>query len=170
MRSTREPGRPVARIAAVIEQLALAMWIGSLIGFAFFTAPVAFRVVTNLDQFATFTGTVLAELSVLGYWCGAIAIVAAIVRSLDAADRTWDLVRVALLLAMLGGVAYDSNAVVPAMEATLKGFGGSFGSVAETDPRRVEYRQLHDDSTRVYGVVVFLGLITVAIAAARGMD
>lgn len=170
MRSTREPVRPIARIAAVIEQLALAVWIGGLIGFAFLTAPAAFHIVSNLDQFASLTGKVLSELSRVGYWCGGIAIVAAIVRSIDAADRTWDLIRAAILVLMLGGAAYQANAVAPAMSDTLKGMGGSFGSVAESDPRRQEYRRLHDESTRVYGVVVFLGLVTIAIAAARGID
>jgi hypothetical protein len=157
MRSTREPGRPLARVAAVVEQLALSVWIGSLIGFAFLSAPTAFHVVKDMDQFATLTASVLGQLSILGYFCCGIAILATILRSIGAADRTWDLVRVALLLVAIGGVVYEAQAIIPAM-AAMHDFNSD------------TYRQLHGEATRVYGGVVILGLLAIVIAASRGID
>src|SRR5665213_3572907 len=105
------------RILAAVEIPAIGLWLGALCGFAFVFAPASFRLVPDVTQFASLTAANLRALAVVGAICGGLAIVVALVRSLDASDRTSDIVRAALVLLALILVAYDMFAIVPAVSA-----------------------------------------------------
>jgi Domain of unknown function (DUF4149) len=143
------------RILAAVEIPAIGLWLGALCGFAFISAPAAFRIVSDITQFADLTATNLRVLGYVGAICGVIAIVIALVRSLDASDRTNDIVRAALILLALLLVAYESLAIVPALAAM-------------TDVHSPEFAALHQRSTQVYGGVVVLTLAALIMAAVRG--
>jgi hypothetical protein len=147
------------RVLAAIEVPALGIWLGTLIGFAFVSAPLAFRIVAPLDvgRFAALTAQTLAALTVWGYVLGGLAIVAAVLRAATAGDRTWDAVRIALVAAALGLATYENQAIVPAMAAT-------------TDVRSADYHALHQRSTQVYGAVVLFGIVALVLAASRRED
>ncbi len=147
------------RVLAALEIPALGLWCGALLGFAFVSAPLAFRIVAPLDvaRFAALTAASIGTLTVWGYVLGALAVVVALIRSAAAADRTWDFARAALVLIALGLATYEERAIVPAMEAT-------------TDVRSPEYRALHARSSAVYGGVTLLALIAVVLAASRRDD
>jgi len=53
----------------------------------------------------------------VGRVSAALCDVVALARSIDAADRTGDVIRAGLILLALGGVAYETFAIVPAMTA-----------------------------------------------------
>jgi hypothetical protein len=144
------------RVLATIEITALGIWLGALIGFAFIFAPIAFRLVAPLDvgRFAALTASALAALTQWGYALGGIAILVALARAIDAGDRTWDIVRAALVAIALGFAAYEQQAIVPAMQAT-------------SDLRGPEYHALHQRSSGIYGGAVLLVLAALALAAAR---
>jgi Domain of unknown function (DUF4149) len=150
----------LVRISTVVEALALAVWVGALAGFAFVFAPLAFGIVTDLDRFAELAGRSILALTQLGYVCGAIAIVAAIVRSRGGARLRVVAISAALLLS-----AYDAQAIVPQMQTLSARFGGSFAAVPPSDPRRVAYDDLHRRSSEVYGLALLLGLVAIALAA-----
>jgi Domain of unknown function (DUF4149) len=143
------------RILAAVEIPAIGLWLGALCGFAFISAPAAFRIVTDITQFADLTATNLRVLGYVGATCGGIAIVIALARSLDASDRTNDIVRAGLVLIALLLVAYESLAIVPALAAM-------------TDVHSPEFAELHQRSTQIYGGVVVLALAALVMAAVRG--
>jgi hypothetical protein len=143
------------RILAAVEIPAIGLWLGALCGFAFIFAPAAFRLVPDITQFASLTTANLRVLGEVGAVCGGLAIVIALVRSLDAADRTSDIVRAGLLLIALLLVAYDTFAIVPAMALI-------------TDVHSPDFADLHQRSTLVYGGVVILALAALVMAAVRG--
>jgi len=143
----------LARIFAVSETLVLAVWIGGLAGFAFVFAPIAFRIVTDLDRFATLTGRTILSLTQLGYVCGTLAIVAAFAR-------------IGLIVLAMGLSAYDANAILPEMQQASAAFGVPFNDVPKTDPRRVAYDAMHQKSSRVYGGALLLAAAALALAAA----
>src|SRR5262249_29865695 len=132
----------------------LGLWLGALCGFAFIGAPTAAHTITDTSQFARLTTGSLAMLADVGYVCGAIAIAAALLRSKDAADRTADIIRAALIVLALGLVLYESFAIVPELNTI-------------TDTHGEAFRALHDRSTTVYGGVVLLGLVALIAAAVR---
>jgi Domain of unknown function (DUF4149) len=143
------------RILAAVEIPAIGLWLGALCGFAFIFAPAAFRLIPDTTQFASLTAANLRVLTYVGAACGILAIVVALVRSFDAADRTNDILRAALILIALLLVAYEAYAVVPAMTAI-------------TDVHSPEFAELHRRSTQVYGGVVVLALAALIMAAVRG--
>jgi hypothetical protein len=142
------------RVLAAIEILALGGWLGALCGFAFVFAPAAFRIVTDLTQFATLTAANLRTLATVGWVCGGLGIVAALVRSREAADRTNDLVRALLILLALGLIGYVSLAIVPAMAAI-------------PDFQSDAYHALHARSTAVYGGAVLCVATALVLVAIR---
>ncbi len=139
---------------AAIEIPALGLWLGALCGFAFVFAPAAFRLVTDLTQFAALTSANLRTLATVGYACGGVTIVVALLRSREAADRTNDIVRAALVLVALGFITYEMLAIVPAMAAI-------------PDYRSDAYHQLHGQSTGIYGCAVLAALAALVLAAVR---
>ena len=143
------------RVLAAVEIPAIGLWLGALCGFAFLFAPNAFHLVPDLAQFASLTAANLRELALVGAVCGGVAIVVALVRSLDASDRTNDIVRAALLIVALALTAYETLAIVPAMTAL-------------TDLHSAAFADLHAQSSRVYGGVVVLALAALVMAAVRG--
>jgi hypothetical protein len=143
------------RCLAAVEIPAIGLWLGALCGFAFIFAPNAFHLIPDIAEFASLTEANLRELALVGAVCGGIAIVIALIRSLDAADRTNDIVRAALLLIALGLVAYESLAIVPAMTAL-------------TDLHSSTFDDLHRQSSQVYGGVVLLAMAALVLAAVRG--
>ena len=143
------------RVLAAVEIPAIGLWLGALCGFAFIFAPNAFHIVSDVTQFASLTEANLRILALVGVICGAIAIVVALVRSLDASDRTNDIVRAVLLAVALGLVAYETLAIVPAMTAL-------------PDLHSAAFEQLHQQSSRVYGGVLILTFAALIMAAVRG--
>jgi hypothetical protein len=143
------------RILAAVEIPAIGLWLGALCGFAFIFAPAAFRLVPDITQFANLTAANLRVLAYVGAVCGGLAIVIALVRSLDAADRTNDIVRAALIVIALLLVAYETFAIAPAIAAI-------------TDLHSPDFAELHQRSTQVYGGVVVLALAALVMAAVRG--
>ena len=124
-----------------------------------FIVALAFALVAPLDvmRFAALTAQSLAVLTVWGYVLGGIAILAAALRAATAGDRTWDFVRMLLVVLALGLATYEQRAIVPAMTAT-------------TDVHGAAYHDLHGRSTQVYGGVVLLTLVALVLAAVRRDD
>src|ERR1700681_139605 len=144
------------RVLAAIEIPALGVWLGALVGFAFVSAPLAFRIVAPLDvgRFAALTAQTLGALTIWGYVLGGIAILVVVLRSASAGDRTWDFGRAVLLALALGLSFYQQRAIVPAM-------------IAAPDVHGDEYRALHQRSTQVYGAVVVFVFAALVLAAVR---
>ncbi len=155
----RPPSGLRDRVLAAIEIPALGVWLGALAGFAFVSAPLAFRIVAPLDvgRFAALTAQSLGVLTAWGYVLGGIAIVVALLRSVTAGDRTWDFGRALLVVVALALVTYQQRAIVPQMAAA-------------TDVHSAAYHALHTGSTIVYGGVVVLALVALVLAASRRDD
>ena len=152
------------RWIAVVERWALALWVGSLAGFAFVLAPIAFgQLRGDLDAFAAIVGRSLGALAVLGYACGAATLVTSGAQIFRTRSRA-AIARAGCIAVMLALVAFSQQAIVPEMIATQESFHGSFNSVAKEDPRRVRYDALHAESSRVYGAVLILGLVAIALS------
>jgi hypothetical protein len=152
------------RVFAVIEAVALAVWVGALCAFAFVFAPISFRFVTDLDRFGALIGAVLGTLNVLGYTCGAVALLAVFVRARDDGRLSRaSALRALIVVAMLAIVVVEAAVVMPAMHAAAASFGGSFAAAAPGDPARARYDRLHGVSSALYGVVLVLGFAAIAL-------
>lgn len=154
--------------ATSAEVGATAVWVGASAGFAFISAPLAFRLVTDRDVFAELTERTLARLANLTYIAGGSAAVVALLRAgLGCEDRTSDAIRGIAGTSALACIAYHQRAIVPAMTRAQAAMGGSFKDVAEDDPQRLAYRALHRRSTRTYGTALLFGIVQLTLAATR---
>ena len=151
---TERSGLP-DRVLAAIEILSLGTWVGALAGFAFVTAPLAFALLAPLSEarFATLTIASLSALTIWGYVFGGMALGVALVRSIDAASRRWDLIRAAIIAVALALATYEQRDIVPQMKAT---------PIASA-----HYRALHQRSTRYYGGAMLAAAVALALAAGR---
>lgn len=154
---------PFPRLIRTVELWALATWVGSLVGFAFVFAPVAFaHLSADLDTFASIVGGTLAAMTALGYACGAVAIATSLTSAAIERSRR-PIVRAACVVVMLGLTAFSQNAIVPAMVQTQSSFHAPFNSISKGDPRRVRYDTLHRESSELYGAVLILGFGALAL-------
>jgi Domain of unknown function (DUF4149) len=137
------------RAFAVVEAVALGLWVGALAGFAFVFAPASLMQLGDATQFGSLVGAVLARLNLLGYLCGAVALLSVFVRSREDESLGRGSARRALLLvAMLVLVVIEAQVVFPAVHAAQ-------GPMRE---------RLHDLSTLIYGLVMLLGVVALALS------
>ena len=129
------------RVFAAIEIPALGLWLGALCGFAFIFAPAAFHLVSDLTQFAALTSANLRALATLGYACGGIAAVLALVRSREAADRTNDIARACCVIVALLFLGWEMAFVVPAMAAMVTAPTETTECLKSRPPRRMTSRE-----------------------------
>ncbi len=151
------------RIVTAVEAAVLALWAGAMAGFAFVFAPIAIRIVPEMGTFATLIGAFIRGLSSFGSVCGAIAIVASLVRAVQPEARKLALGRIALVAVGLVASAYETQAIIPRMEATAAQIPGAIDSVPRDDPRRAAYDEEHHQSTRVYGLAFLCVLAAVVL-------
>ena len=141
------------RVFAVIEAAALALWIGALAGFAFVFAPLAFSTIGgNVEAFGTLVGLVLGRLNLLGYVCGALALLAVFVRNReDSSLGRGSALRALILVVMLLIVVVEAEFVIPAVHDAGLAHSGS-------------YDRLHALSSTLYGFVIILGLVALGMS------
>lgn len=157
------------RLIEIVEVWALATWVGALVGFAFIFAPVAFSHLSgDLDTFAAIVGGTLSAVTLLGYSCGAIAIVTALIVAVR--GSRWAMLRALCIAVMLALTAFSQQAIVPAMVQVQSSFHAPFNTISNDDPRRVRYDALHRESSQVYGAVLLLGFGALALCVASRRD
>jgi hypothetical protein len=155
------------RFIIAVETAVLALWAGAMAGFAFVFAPIAIRIVPQMDTFAALIGAVIRGVGSFGTVCGGIAVVASLARATVPESRKLAVARIALVGVGLVASAYESRAIIPRMEATASLIPGPIDSVAKTDPRRAAYDAEHKNSTRVYGTA-FLCVLAAALLVPFG--
>ena len=149
-------GRSDRRLAA-LESLALGLWIGAALGFAFVFAPAAFHLIPQIHVFATLTAAVLARLSLCGVCLGGVAALAALLRMREHRDPRSEIARVVLILIASGCALYQQRAIVPAM-------------LAIGDVRSAAYHALHHTSTTVCGMGLLALLAAFILAVVRAPE
>ena len=158
----------VERLAGSVEIGATAFWVGASAGFAFVQAPVAFHTVTDRDLFAELTERTLHRLAAATLVAEGVASGCALLTFMTHSHgRVNAMVRVLSGLGAIVAITYHERAIVPAMTEAQRAMGGSFTGVAQDDPKRVAYNDLHTQSTRVFGAALLGGITQLLLAANR---
>ncbi len=152
------------RLLTGLETAVLGLWAGAMAGFAFVFAPIAIRIVPQLNTFAALVAAVIRGVGWLSAVCGGIAIAAALMRATGRDARPLAFVRIALVAVGLGASAYETTAIIPRMESTASRIPGPLDSVSKDDPRRAAYDAQHATSSRVYGIAFVCVLAALALA------
>lgn len=151
-----------------IYLLALICWLGGVIFFSFFTAPVVFSVLARPDA-GKVVSVIFPRYYILGYVAGGLAFIIAIYLLIaSGGSRGWWLSSVLTIGVALGCTIYAGTVVRPRVDAIR-----SVSEQANPDrATKTEFDQLHRLSVILNGSVLVLDLIalfgTAAAFAPRG--
>jgi len=147
--------------------LALIIWIGGIIFFAFVLAPTVFAVLPTRELAGNVVSPSLSRLHWIGLASGLLFLLCSISYNQIryGQPRLFSVTHV-LLVIMLVFTAMSQFRVTPRM-ALLRTSMGTIDNVSGSDARRVEFNQLHQWSTRLESGVLLCGLGVVALTARR---
>lgn len=150
-----------------LRLLAMMVWVGGLIFFAFIEAPTAFHVMGTTRQFALLIGGSVEAINQVGDVAGFVFLVASFVLRRRQTMRNRRLMGAELVLValMMATTAYVQMSIVPAMERDRAAVGGDVNSVPSDNPTRVHFEALHARSETVEGTALFLGLAVILVMA-----
>ncbi len=147
--------------------LALIVWIGGIVFFAFVLAPTVFAVLPTRELAGNVVNPSLAKLHWIGLICGLVFLLCSVTyNQLRHGHMRLFSAGHVLVIAMLILTAISNFGVTPRMSA-LRANMGVIDNVPITDARRVEFNRLHVWSTRLEGGVLLCGLGVVVLTARR---
>lgn len=155
-----------------LQLIAMVVWVGGLVFFAFVLAPYAFHNLPSPHLAGTVVGGTLRILHIMGFVCGGLFWAATAILFSRAPMRVRGRYEMQLILAavMLLATAYLQVNVLPAMEVDRAHAGGDIDAVATTHPARVHFEKLHIRSERVEGTILFLGIGVLLLMARENPD
>lgn len=147
--------------------LALIIWIGGIIFFAFVLAPTVFAVLPTRELAGNVVNPSLARLHWIGLICGLVFLLCSIIyNQLRYGHTQLFSASHVLVIAMLVLTAISHFSVTPRMSA-LRTNMGVIDNISLTDQRRVAFNRLHMWSTRLESGVLLCGLGVVILTARR---
>jgi hypothetical protein len=150
--------------------LSLALWLGALVFFGAVLAPIAFSQLpplfptpaAGIHAAGLVVGGSLVRLHWIGLLCGLIFLVVIVV----ARTHFRNIFPAAVLvLAMMVLTGYSQFSIIPRMDTARDSIGGNVAAVAANNPGRQIFDRLHQQSTRVEGLVLLFGIAALAATA-----
>jgi hypothetical protein len=146
--------------------LALIVWLGAEIFFPIVAAITFGTLQPDTHTAGTIVGQLLRILHGMGLVSGMVALA---LLALAAARGIYKprtvLAPMGLILLMAFLTLYSQFCITPAMERDRIAAGGAIDAADITDPSRIDFKKLHNRSEDVEGMILLLGLATVALMA-----
>lgn len=147
--------------------LALIVWIGGIIFFAFVEAPTLFRVLPSTRMAGDVVSASLTKLHWMGLISGVVFLICSLALYWMKQARLKPLAAGhVLVVLMLGLTAISQFGITPRMQQ-LRAEMQAANNLAWNDPQKLEFDTLHAWSTRLEGGVLLLGLGVIALTARR---
>jgi uncharacterized membrane protein len=146
--------------------LALVIWVGGIILFAFVVAPALFSGVLPTRQLAgEVVSRVLGNLHWIGIICAGVFLLASLAWNALATGSPRPLaVKHILITLMLALTLISQFGITPRMQR-LRSSLGVIDNVAPNDARRLRFDRPHQWSTRTEGTALLLGLLAIFVVA-----
>jgi uncharacterized membrane protein len=161
---------PMLIVLRILRLLAIVVWVGGLVFFAFVLAPTAFRVLPSTHDAGTIVGATLRLLNQLGHACGFLFLFATIYPWLrtGARERRILIGEMILVVLMIAATMYVQAAIIPAMERDRIAVGGDIDAAPPGNPSRLDFERLHPLSEKVEGAALLLGIGVVVLMGLEG--
>ncbi len=158
-------------VARLLQLLALIVWVGGLIFFAFILAPTAFRTLPSIREAGLVVGAALRVFDLVAVGCGVVFLAATALLFSRAPQSIRGRYEMEFLLAaiMLLATAYIHWNILPAMESDRRLAGGDITFVDASNPVHVHFDKLHARSERMEGGVLLLGLALVFLVSRQNV-
>lgn len=138
--------------------LSLVVWIGGIVFFAFVVAPTVFSVLPTHDLAGKVVNRSLTALHWMGVFSGIVYLIASLIYSRSASGYAQPLAPRHVLVAVMILLTLISMFAVASKMNVLRADMGIIDNVSPSDPRRVEFNQLHRWSTRLEVGVLAMGM------------
>jgi hypothetical protein len=148
------------RYAAV---LALALWTGGLVVVGAVAAPSVFDILgahgaEGRVLAGAVVGALLERFTMIAYGCAAIVLLSLATRGVLGPRPRRFAYRVGGLLLMIAATVYAGAVIAPQIAAMQRSIGTAPSTLAENDPRRIEFGRLHGTSVSLQLVPLLGGL------------
>jgi hypothetical protein len=147
----------ISTLINFIYLLSLVCWIGSIIFFSFFVAPVVFKILER-EKAGQVVGIIFPRYYMIGYVSGVLVLMALLLN--EPASLKWCAWGV-----MMVGTAYAGLVVNPKAKILKEQLKDS--SEAEKSTLEVRFKNLHSLSVKLNGAVLFSGLWLLWLSAAK---
>jgi hypothetical protein len=152
-----------------VRLLLLGIWLGAAIFFSFAVAPSAFAVLPARELAGAIVTRTIGIVNISGFIIGLLLLATAWVRRSMPMKRAWTLEVVALALVVLAtGVGHW---VISARMAALRlSMGRPIDEVAQNDPLRLAFNNLHGYSVAAMTTAMLAALIAFILIARRNRN
>jgi hypothetical protein len=151
------------RFLRVVQLLAMVVWVGGLVFFAFVVAPVAFHVLPTKHEAGMVVAGTLGALNEIGLVCGFLFLIGMPWKLVTNRASYVALAELLCIAGMMGATMVVQWKIVPQMERDRIAVGGDVDAAAADNPARMDFERLHPVSEKVEGAALFLGLGVVVL-------
>ena len=138
-----------------IYLLSLVVWIGSIVFFSFFVAPVVFKSLER-EKAGELVGIIFPRYYKIGYACGTLILLSFLAAGTEGIDLKWCAWGTMCLTSVLAGVVVNPKAKL--LKEKIK-------SASEEEKSELEekFKSLHSFSVKLNAVTLFSGLWLIAL-------
>jgi uncharacterized membrane protein len=155
--------------AAGLHLLLLAAWAGAMAFFAFVVAPAAFAVLPSRHLAGELVTRIVGAADAVGILAAALILLTALIsRPATAWRRPSGALSLTLYGLLLLAPALSSGLISPRLLAMRQAMGRPIEAVAESDPLRVTFNQLHQASVTLLTVALVAALVAFGLAWRQG--
>jgi len=146
-----------------VRLLAMVVWVGGLIFFAFVVAPVAFGVLPSSHLAGLVVAGTLHALNEMGLTAGFVFFITMPWKIRGRRQGSLLLAEVVCIAAMMAATMVVQWKIVPQMERDRIAAGGDVDAAPAGNPDRIDFERLHPVSEKVEGAALFMGLGVVVL-------
>jgi len=155
--------------AAGLHLLLLGAWAGAMAFFAFVVAPAAFAVLPSRHLAGELVTRIVGAADAVGTLAAALILLTALFsRPATAWRRPSGALSLTLYGLLLLAPALSSGLISPRLLAMRQAMGRPIEALAESDPLRVTFNQLHQVSVALLAVALVAALVAFGLAWRQG--
>jgi uncharacterized membrane protein len=154
-----------------LQLLAIVVWVGGIVFFAFVLAPVSFHTLPSVELAGSVVGASLKVFDLIALGCGFVFLVATGWIYVQSPMRLKGRYELELLLAgiMLVATAYLQWGILPPMDRDRVQAGGDISAAAHDNPARIHFDRFHARSEHVEELVLVVGLGVIFLLSRGGI-
>lgn len=153
--------RNLITFSAIIEIIAITIWVGGMASLAFIAAPAIFQSESSREKAGRMFGLILKRFQFVAYGCGVLILAAAGMRwsgSFSHQLTASELTRYVIAVLMFGIALYSGLIISPKLDEIREKMPGGIDRTQLNDPRRIAFNTLHRLSTTLMAFNLLLGL------------
>jgi uncharacterized membrane protein len=152
--------RNLLSFSAILEIIAITIWVGGMAALAFIAAPAIFKTASSREQAGKTFGLILKRFHPVMYLCGLAILIAGLMRwagSFNHQLTATEITRYTIALLMLGLALYSGLVISRKLDLLRGRMPSGIDRTPKDDPRRVEFNNLHRISTTLMAFNLLLG-------------